>query len=339
MNETGILKSDNTQSSILVTDNLAASEPLAVGAVASSGSVGELLRLAREKAGLSLGDVASRLRMGVKQVRALEQDDYAALPKGTFLRGFVRNFSKEVGLKPEQALGLLEQTHLAAVAITASVVVMPSQQNINVPPPEGELATPRARVLISAVIACLLLTVVWWWWEYVRPYRAEGGRPKAATEEKTVSVQIAVPPSPVSVLPAETVSATPQTSPVLSVPSQPETASPRLTTLPAATVAPVVQAAAPPPVKNSAESRPPSPAGNSVLGLTFSDKSWVQVIDGAGKTLLDRTFKGGDAEEVSGRPPFSVVIGNAQATRMAYNGKEVDLAPNTRAAVARVIVK
>ena len=101
--------------------------------------------------------------MGVKQVRALEQDDYPALPKGTFLRGFVRNFAKEVGLKPEQALGLLEQTNQAAVAISASVVVMPSQQNISVPPQEGKLATPRARVLIAAVIACLLLTVVWWW--------------------------------------------------------------------------------------------------------------------------------------------------------------------------------
>ena len=44
-------------------------------------------------------------------------------------------------------------------------------------------------------------------------------------------------------------------------------------------------------------------------------------------------------EEVVGRAPFSIVIGNAQVTRMAYNGKEFDLLPHTRASVARVTVK
>jgi len=33
------------------------------------------------------------------------------------------------------------------------------------------------------------------------------------------------------------------------------------------------------------------------------------------------------------------VIGKAGATRMAYNGKEIDLTPHTKLAVARVTVK
>ena len=114
-------------------------------------TVGELLRIAREKTGLSQSEIASRLRMGIKQVRALEQDDYLSLPKGTFLRGFVRNFAKEVGVAPDVALRLLAETHQEAASITASVVVMPSQQNISVPIPGGQLATPRARVLIRPV--------------------------------------------------------------------------------------------------------------------------------------------------------------------------------------------
>ena len=93
-------------------------------------SVGELLRLARDKAGLSSAEVASRLRMGIKQVRALEENDYSSLPTGTFLRGFVRNFAKEVGVKPENALALLEKTHLAAVRLSASSVVVPSESTV-----------------------------------------------------------------------------------------------------------------------------------------------------------------------------------------------------------------
>jgi cytoskeleton protein RodZ len=78
---------------------------------------------------------------------------------------------------------------------------------------------------------------------------------------------------------------------------------------------------------------------NGLLGLTFSERSWVQVVDATGKAVLDRTFNAGESQEVAGRAPFTVVIGNAQATRIAFNGKEVDLAPHTRASVARLTVK
>ncbi len=300
-------------------------------------TVGELLRIAREKAGLSPGEIASRLRMGIKQVRALEQDDYLSLPKGTFLRGFVRNFAKEVGVTPDVALRLLAETHHEAASITASKVVMPSQQNISVPAPGGQLATPRARVLIAAVIATLVLAIAWYWWEYVRPHRADGGRPKAVAETKAVEVPVAVitpteiAPSPNAGAAQENPSADANlaaTPPAALVP----TASVALT--PIQPLEPVAAVAAAP-----AKPRQTAPAGTGMLGFTFSGKSWVEVVDSTGKSVMDKTFSGGETEELIGRAPFSVVIGNAQVTRMAYNGKEIDLAPHTRASVARVTVK
>ncbi len=314
--------------------------PVAGSTVEPKKFVGELLRLAREKAGLSPGDVASRLRMGVKQVRALEQDDYAALPTGTFLRGFVRNFAKEVGVEPEKALGLLAENHKAAATISASVVVMPLQQNIKVAAQEGEFATPRARAFIAVAIAALLLTVVWWWWEYVRPHRAEGGLPQDVAEQKTVALPNAmqlpsVNGAPIDVTPAQ------EAHPPLQVNPQIPDKSSGSTSLPAALVVPVVSAASPSVAAEIAAtpSRPALPAGSGQLGFTFSGASWVQVVDHNGKTMLDRKFMEGETEEVVGRAPFSVVIGNAQVTRMAYNGKEVDLLPHTRASVARLTVK
>jgi cytoskeleton protein RodZ len=38
---------------------------------------------------------------------------------------------------------------------------------------------------------------------------------------------------------------------------------------------------------------------------------------------------------VAGKPPYSLVIGTAPVVRLTYNGREVDLAPHTRVAVAR----
>ena len=314
---------------------------LSLGAISEPEvTVGDLLRAAREKAGLSLGDVASRLRMGVKQVRALEQNDFPALPKGTFLRGFVRNFAKQVGVKPEQALNLLEVTHQSAAAITASVVVLPLQQNINVPLPGCERATPRGRIFIAVVIAVLLLTVIWWWWENVRPYRAEGGRPRAVAVDNSIHVPTTVPETAVNIAPPPSEAASaPAFGTAAQAAPQVELLLPPVSTPAAPIVSAVTLTSSPSAAETAPAASPVTRAGNGLLGLTFSDRSWVEVVDANGKTVLDRTFKGGDAEEVSGRAPFSVVVGNAKATRLAYNGKEIDLTPHTRAAVARLTVK
>ena len=336
------MKPDNPSPLELLPVGLAA-EPiigLSPGAVSVSElSVGDLLRAAREKAGLSLGDVASRLRMGVKQVRALEQNDFQALPKGTFLRGFVRNFAKQVGVKPEQALNLLEATHQSAAAITASAVVLPMRQNINVPSPGGERATPRGRIIIAFVILVLLLTVTWWWWENVRPYRADGGRPKAVAVDNFIPVPAAAPEPAINIPPPTEAAAVPAFSNAAQVTPQVELRPPQVATPVAPIISAVTPVSAPSAIESVPAASPVSRAGNGLLGLTFSDKSWVEVIDANGKTVLDRNFKGGDAEEISGRAPFSVIVGNAKATRLAYNGKEIDLTPHTRASVARLTVK
>lgn len=80
-------------------------------------------------------------------------------------------------------------------------------------------------------------------------------------------------------------------------------------------------------------------SSRGLIGFSFSGDSWVEVIDGTGRTVLQARFKAGSTEEVVGRPPFSIVVGNAPATRMVYNGKEFDLAPHTKTTTARVKLK
>ena len=108
-------------------------------------TVGSVLREGREKLGLSPGDIANRLRMGIKQVIALENSDYTSVPTGTFLRGFVRNYAKAVALNAAEVVALLESTHGNAVAVKASHIVVPSQQNIQVPMPGSKLSLPNIR--------------------------------------------------------------------------------------------------------------------------------------------------------------------------------------------------
>jgi cytoskeleton protein RodZ len=96
----------------------------------------------------------------------------------------------------------------------------------------------------------------------------------------------------------------------------------------------------PPAAANPAPAASPTasasvPAGYRTLRLTFTGESWVEIKDGKGKTLISRVSGKGSDAEVSGRPPFTVWIGNAPEVKMYYNDKEFDLAAHTRVAVAR----
>ena len=70
-------------------------------------SLGQTLQAERERQGLSRADAAQRLHMSAYQIEALETGDYSRLPKGTHLRGFVRNYAKVLGLAPEAVMPLL----------------------------------------------------------------------------------------------------------------------------------------------------------------------------------------------------------------------------------------
>lgn len=65
-------------------------------------SRGSLMRIAREKAGLSIQQLANGMNLSQKQIMALESDDLSALPSATFVRGFVRNYARIVGCDPSQ---------------------------------------------------------------------------------------------------------------------------------------------------------------------------------------------------------------------------------------------
>ncbi len=67
-------------------------------------SVGATLRAAREAQGLTVEEIAERVKFSVRQVEALEQDDMAHLPQGTFLRGFVRSYARVLGIDEAQLL-------------------------------------------------------------------------------------------------------------------------------------------------------------------------------------------------------------------------------------------
>ncbi len=84
---------------------------------------GERLRTARMAAGLSIEDVASRLRMPARVVRSLEVEDWSRLGAPVFVRGQVRSYSRLLGLTTAPMMdaldvGPVEPTRLVSRAHT-----------------------------------------------------------------------------------------------------------------------------------------------------------------------------------------------------------------------------
>src|SRR5947207_14946808 len=69
-------------------------------------AIGESLREARLAQGLELGDVEARIKIRPRYLRALEAEDWDALPGDAYVRGFLRTYGDFLGL---DGLGLVEE--------------------------------------------------------------------------------------------------------------------------------------------------------------------------------------------------------------------------------------
>jgi cytoskeleton protein RodZ len=65
--------------------------------------VGDRLRAARLAAGIDLSDVATKTRVPLRHLQAIEGGDYGALPGSTYCVGFVKAFARVVGVDEESA--------------------------------------------------------------------------------------------------------------------------------------------------------------------------------------------------------------------------------------------
>jgi cytoskeleton protein RodZ len=72
--------------------------------------VGDQLRQARERQGLTLSELARRTKISVIALRAIERNDFDELPGGIFTRGFLRAYAREVGCDAEEIVCRYRET-------------------------------------------------------------------------------------------------------------------------------------------------------------------------------------------------------------------------------------
>ena len=265
---------------------------------------GRILAHAREKQGMSVADAAHALRLGVKQIEALEADDFGKLPGRTFVRGFIRNYARLLQLDPERLVTISSSSGEAEAE--SRLIQAPSQQ-IRF---SEHHAKPWLKWLAAAFVVVALVS--WVVLEWLGPEQA-----KRVTTPKPTS-------SAASDLPAQAVE-TPSTG---SAPAQRAVAAAQPAMAPAVEALPLAQ--------TQTVSASPILAP---LSLVFSGPAWVEVRDRNGKKIYAQTSPAGTTQLLEGEPPLTLAIGSAPNVTLTYKGQPVDLAAYTKADVARLTLE
>src|ERR1700740_2633690 len=87
-------------------------ETAELGAPPAGAGPGRMLARLRAERKLSVADVAQRLKYGVRQIEALEAEEFDRLPGATFVRGMVRGYAKLLEIDPEPILASLERCYV-----------------------------------------------------------------------------------------------------------------------------------------------------------------------------------------------------------------------------------
>ena len=120
---------------------------------------GDRLRLAREAAGLSLADVATRTRITQRHLAAIEKSDYSELPGRTYVTGFARAYARAVDL-PEAEIG-------AAIRQELDEDAYGSRPLYEAYEPTDPARLPTARLTWTLVIVTLLLASAYGVWRFL----------------------------------------------------------------------------------------------------------------------------------------------------------------------------
>jgi len=118
--------------------------------------VGEKLRDARVAQGLELSDVASRTRIPLRHLAAIETSDYSGLPSPTYAIGFVKSYARAVGAD-EVALARELRAETASTFAAREVYE-------RYDPEEPVREPPSGLAWAGAIVALLLLGAVGLWY-------------------------------------------------------------------------------------------------------------------------------------------------------------------------------
>jgi len=272
---------------------------------------GDLLRFQREQAGLTLDGASELSRIKPSVLAAIESGETASIP-AVYLRGYIRNYARALGVDSAEIEAHMEQVQGAEPAVQSVFTVATNRGR-----------TERWLKASSYLAASAIIAALAWQFTHEAVRFSQGdsqlvagaGVDREAAESN--SSEAAPQPRPAN---------THLNASIASVEVMPQR-----TDRGGAAAAEQAWAA----IGGQAEVDPPV-TGLHHLTLNTSADSWVEIVDGQGVKLELDLVRAGSQREYSGTGPFRIMVGRASAVGLSLDGEVIDLAPHTRGNVARL---
>jgi cytoskeleton protein RodZ len=307
----------------------------------------------REARGLSRADLAQRLKLSTRQIDALEQGEWDALPGRAFVRGVVRAYGR---MFDADVLPLL-----ATVGAAADVESLRPSSTMAAPMPRrgalGFAGAGRGNLAVWVLLGVAVIVALVFFFGRgntgsMRPQptatpAGEAARSPVDAQPAGVAPQGDTPPAgqdSLLLVPAPPASPTPGASPAapgapggqvptsgassaappakpaaaVATPSTPPGSAPTIGAVPASPATPAASAAT-----GAASAAAASP----MLRIAASQDAWVEVRQADGRIVYSGIVRAGTTADAVGTEPLSLVVGNASQVRIEHRGRAVELRP------------
>jgi cytoskeleton protein RodZ len=289
--------------------------------------VGAVLRQLRDKRNLSVQDIAGQMRLDPRLVQALEDDNYRVFAADTYIRGYLRNYAKLLGVNGDELISLYQND------APPPPEIIPDVKNAN-----QVSSSDRPVKAFSYLITFILVLLLFIWWrqsDLTIYYRNLGFSSPDATTAPAASVPkdsgneiLQVMPDNTAFIPVD------------------QSAPPEI--LNAAATSPETGSLAPPVASATAPMQPPEslvvPAtgledmampGPDTVYIKLMADCWIHVRDRFDKEVYQNLARTGEELRLTGFAPFQVELGNAQGVIVEFNNRPYDPAPVTARGIAR----
>ena len=289
---------------------------------------GESLQREREMRGVTLEEISEATKISVRFLKAIEAENFSALPGGVFTRSFVRTYARYLGLDEERVMAEFHLTGLPGADVDT-----PGLAPLKL---HSQRSSSHA-TLLALLVAAIMLSAAYLLFRYSRrSLQVQAHPPSPAQHVSSATPNAGAPPNPAGQGAGQ--AGTPAT-PTAGAPSNPTETSrlgpgaapkapgaptsnanpasaPGTTAEGSGTVVsqPVAGEAAPP------ASQPPGRNSGLVLQVAATESTWVG-IEADGQTVLQRVLKSNEVRTLKARQSFDVTTGNAQGIILTLNGE------------------
>jgi cytoskeleton protein RodZ len=281
---------------------------------------GAQLKDQRERLKISIEEISKKLRLDKVIIERIEEDDYQDTLPRAYLKGYLRNYAKEVNLSESEILGAFNGLIEAKEDIQLNAVGNEKRRLI-----VDKRSGASSKMLLSIVLILVVGAVLWFGWQTWNKDNKTTGTDtpielseniSESTEKNNSQIPLSFEIEKKTDFVAETASNDSETESNTITNNQ---TGQSLDESQQSTNNSFVSVAAN--TNNDADTG----SIKQAIILVYSGQSWVDIKDAEGQRVIFGLKEAGHISRATGVPPFDISLGDASVVTMSVAGKNVDL--------------